>query len=245
MKDLITKLREEKSTLAESSFCKTLQNENIPAMTRMAFGPSMLFFVLGFRDTLGYLKNTASEHPFQLTVNTHCDEDSTHWRWYLADLKLFLEEFDIELDVVGTANELWASKNDAVRNTVYSCIHYSMKYTSPFLRLVIIQVLEATFDAFNDSIIYPLRELDLFDKLSYYGQHHLDAEEDHEFDDWLKVDIEEYTAKLASEGIEIDESEFKVGEELIGELFQAFSDMFVVWENAVHSQNNKMNQAQA
>ena len=223
MKTVIQRLKARKEQLDNSRFSFLMKNENIPAHDRMAFAPSMLYFVMGFRDMLSSLKDESDTSDFQRTVNIHCDEDSTHWIWYLQDIRL-LSKMSLIDPFATSPDAVWSEDNWPIRNMVYEVIHRCKQITSPFQRLVVIQVLEATFDAFNDAIDLPVRELGLYKKLAYFGKAHLDAEEDHAFDDWLKVDVDAY-----SKTIQVSQEELGKAIFLIDELFDSFEMMFDNW----------------
>lgn len=230
MKNLIYQLRTRKVELGNSNFCNFLQDHSIAAETRLSFAPDMLFFVMGFRDTLLTLTDRSNPDYFQSIVNTHCVEDGTHWEWFLQDMDtLFPPKQSPWQSLSSSARHIWADDKWEVRNLVYETTHAVKATTSSFLKLVIIQVLEATFDAFNDSIIHPLRELGLFDSLLYFGQNHLDAEEGHEFDDWLNVDPEKYADKLSQLGVQVTNEELAEAQELIDRLMNGFELMFQAW----------------
>lgn len=230
MENLIYLLRARKARLSNSNFCKFLRDRSVNAEDRMVFAPNMLFFVMGFRDTLTALSDDTQHNEFQATVNMHCIEDGTHWDWYLKDIDTLLPGDSSPYNSLSScARYLWSDENWHIRNMVYEAIHTAKSSDSSFLKLVVIQILEATFDAFNDSIIYPLRELDLFDQLLYFGQHHLDAEEDHAFDDWLKVDAQAYTEKLKNKGLRISPKEMEEAKAITERLMDAFENMFEAW----------------
>lgn len=223
MKTLIQRLKERKSQLDQSNFHALLTDKNLSAQDRIAFAPHMLFFVMGFRDMLRSLEVPNSTDPLQQIVNTHCEEDSTHWRWYLHDVQLLISRSLIDSKALDPEN-IWSEENWRIRNTVYETIRQCKDSKLPLMRLVVIQVLEATFDSFNDSICHPVGELNLHNELAYFGKMHLDAEEGHSFDDWLKVDEDTYGADM-----DVSKGDINKGRFLIDCLFDAFDEMFENW----------------
>ncbi|MGD1846851.1 MAG: hypothetical protein ACFB10_15795 [Salibacteraceae bacterium] len=223
MKTLIQRLKERKSQLDQSSFHALLKDSSLAPQDRIAFVPHMLFFVMGFRDMLRSLEDTSSNDPLQEIVNVHCEEDSTHWRWYLHDVKLLISRSLVDPKALDP-EVIWSEENWQIRNTVYETIRQCKEYDSPLMRLTVIQVLEATFDSFNDCICHPVNDLEMRDELAYFGRMHLDAEEDHSFEDWLLVDEETYGQELEASKAEINQGRF-----VIDSLFDAFDDMFENW----------------
>jgi len=237
MNELIKKLQERKNNLDQSEFCDFLKNTDIPAKQRLSFAPSMFYFVLGFRDMLTALTDESDTSEYQKIVNVHCVEDSTHWYWYLRDLKHLSKLNYVQYDgLVEEAHIIWAPENWHIRNVVYEVMHSCKSVKSPFLRLVIIQVLEATFGAFNGGMSQLIGELDLYDDLNYYGKQHMCAEEDHSFDDWLDLDPNDTKWK----DLKISNEEREQGLAIIDRLFDAFENMFDTWLKNVKPESRKM-----
>lgn len=237
MNELIKKLQERKNKLDQSAFCKFLKDTNVPARQRLSFAPSMFFFVLGFRDMLTALTDESDTSEAQKIVNLHCEEDSTHWYWYLRDLKHLSKLNYVQYDgLIEQAHVIWAPENWEIRNVVYDVIHNCKSVSSPFLRLCIIQVLESTFEAFNEGIHMVVGELDLFDELNYYGKMHVDAEEGHSFQNWLELDANDPQWHRDS----ISDEERRHGLMIIDNLFNSFEGMFDTWLENVEADSRKM-----
>lgn len=226
MEKLIRKLKARKNALDNSGFCNFLKDEGYNAEDRMSFAPSMFFFVMGFRDSLISLKDESNQSAEQAIVNLHCDEDSTHWIWYLNDINVLTNFSLVQSGNAMSPVQVWSDDNWAIRNVVYEVIHACKNTKDPFQRLVIIQVLEATFGSFNTAIHQPVKELNLYGKLAYFGKEHIDAEEDHSFDNWLEVD----EATFQSDKVLTNE-QATLGEETIDRLFDAFESLFDCWRS--------------
>lgn len=235
MQQLIKKLQERKFELDQSSFCCFLKDSNIPAETRLRFAPEMFFFVLGFRDMLFSLENYEDESEYQKMVNVHCKEDSHHWRWYLNDLEYLKEKGIIDFgSLTEHAHEMWSQSNWHTRNTVYEVLHISKTLTNPFMKLVVIQALEATFDSFNDGMTQVITDLNLLSELTYYGNLHVNAEEDHEGEDWMDLDPNDESHRMNS----LSEEEREEALRIIDSVMDAFYNMFNSWFSSANSKLN-------
>ncbi|WP_276480852.1 hypothetical protein [Paraflavitalea pollutisoli] len=180
MLQIIQTLELRKQQLRQSPLCSMLRSESIPPASRLSFTPSMLFFVMGFKDILYMMKDEQSTDPMQQSVNVHCDEDSYHWQWYLKDLERisYGQQF---LDQPGTTlfTRIWADDLEAVRKVVYETIHLARTFSLPFYKLVIIEALEATFECFNEPVFELVHTMGLQDKLEYFGVLHAHSEANH------------------------------------------------------------------
>lgn len=86
MKNIFTQISMHKSALAEHSFCLYLRETDNITKTSFGFVPTMTFFVLGFRDILESMRIKNPKTAVEKMLNTHCEEDSEHWRWFIDDL---------------------------------------------------------------------------------------------------------------------------------------------------------------
>jgi hypothetical protein len=105
---------------------------------------------------------------------------------------------------------------------VYHTVFLAKTYRTPFLRMVMIEALEATFACFNEPVFRLVRELGLADRLHYFGQVHQHAEASHakDQDDAATPD---YTP---------NDEEFGAAVRLSDELFHVFARMFDCWHAA-------------
>lgn len=237
METLIKQLKARKAQLDQSAFCSFLKSDQYSAAERMTFAPSMFYFVMGFRDSLHSLKDLDDTSDDQQIVNVHCEEDSTHWMWYLNDINTLTNYSLINSGDAMSPVQVWSEDYWPIRNVVYEVVHRCKSTTDPFMRLLIIQVLEATFGSFNTAIHQPVKELGLYGKLLYFGKEHIDAEEDHSFEDWLEVDEHTYGKDRV-----ITTEQLEEGIEVIDVLFDAFEEMFLSWRNISISQTTSESQ---
>ena len=145
---------------------------------KLKFIPRMLFFVLGFKDVMQLVRYEGELNELKESVNTHSDEDSNHWEWYLNDLAFMSGHFK-EFQGADLISKTWADETLEVRRTIYSFNRYVQQYDHPVARMLMIEVLEITFDKFK-AVIHPvLKNADLYDQLEYFGKKHQETEENH------------------------------------------------------------------
>ena len=152
--------------------------EDHPIEEKLKFVPRMLFFVLGFKDIMEMVRYTGALGEYEKEVNTHSDEDSHHWEWYLNDLAFMDVKFK-NAKPIDLVKQIWESDSFEVRKTIYVFNSYVKKYEHPIIRMLLIEILEMTFDKFKDVIHPILKEADLYDQLDYFGQKHEEMEAGH------------------------------------------------------------------
>lgn len=209
--------------LRQSALCTYLADASVAPYQRLSFVPAMMFFAMSFKDMLAALRDEQDDSPLQQSVHQHCDEDAFHWQWYLEDLARI--EHGRRLLGVAPAQaftEVWAPTNHATREVVYHAIFLAKTHRTPFLRMAIIEALEATFACFNEPMYRLVGELGLYEQLHYFGKLHQHAEASHAKDQ----DGVEGSGYL----LRIGEFETAVG--LVEELFDVFEGMFDCWYRA-------------
>jgi hypothetical protein len=144
----------------------------------LRFLPKMLFFVMGFKDLMKIVRFANPENELQESVNTHSDEDSNHWQWYLDDLTSVSEQFG-KTNSVDLITYLWHEDTLETRQTIYQFARHIQNTENPAARMLLIEVLEITFDKFKEAIHPVLKKSDLYDQLDYLGKKHQDTEENH------------------------------------------------------------------
>lgn len=179
--DLNFKLQEEFHLGAEKFAGNPLHQklrQDIDIQKRLDFVPRMLFFVMGFKDLMQLVRYENPANDLEKSVNTHSDEDSNHWEWYLNDLAFMSGQFK-SAPSVDLISNVWADETMAVRETIYTFSRFIKQYTDPVARMLMIEVLEITFDKFKEAIHPALKKADLYSQLDYFGQMHQETEENH------------------------------------------------------------------
>jgi|GEM_PF-1720701 len=145
---------------------------------KLKFVPRMLFFVLGFKDLMQMVRYEDPQTDLEKSVNIHSDEDSFHWEWYLKDLT-YISGWFKNSEVSDVISGVWDSDTYEVRKTIYMFSKYIQEYTDPVARMLMIEVLEMTFDKFKEALHPILKDADLYDQLKYFGKAHQETEENH------------------------------------------------------------------
>lgn len=181
VEQLDLQLREEFLLGAEKFASNPLHQKlksDLPIQDKLKFIPRMLFFVLGFKDIMQIVRYEGELSDLEESVNTHSDEDSNHWEWYLNDLAFMSGHFQ-EFKGADLISHTWDDETLEVRKTIYSFNRYVQQYDHPVARMLMIEVLEITFDKFKAAIHPVLKNADLYDQLEYFGKKHQDTEENH------------------------------------------------------------------
>lgn len=179
--DLNFRLQEEFQLGAEKFANNPLHQklrQDIDIRDQLNFVPSMLFFVMGFKDIMQLVRYENPMNDLEKSVNTHSDEDSNHWEWYLRDLAFMNGQFK-NASSVDLITNIWADETLEVRETIYTFSRYIKQYKDPVARMLMIEVLEITFDKFKEALHPALKKADLYGQLDYFGKMHQETEENH------------------------------------------------------------------
>jgi hypothetical protein len=145
---------------------------------KLNFIPRMLFFVMGFKDLMQVVRYENPKNELEESVNTHSDEDSYHWEWYLSDLRFINGRFENQ-SASNAITEVWADESYQVRETIYLFAQHIKNYSDPVARMLMVEVLEITFDKFKAALHPVLKDADLYYQLEYFGKRHQETEENH------------------------------------------------------------------
>ncbi|MFK7952341.1 MAG: hypothetical protein AB8B73_05810 [Ekhidna sp.] len=151
---------------------------DVEVRENLAFVPNMLFFVMGFKDLMEIVRYDNPTSELEKSVNTHSDEDSNHWQWYLDDLAFISGKFK-NTDSINLIANVWDSATLETRKTIYAFSRHIQNAENPVARMLMIEVLELTFDKFKEALHPLLKASDLYDQLDYFGKKHQDTEENH------------------------------------------------------------------
>ena len=176
------KLREEfqfgAEKFANNPLHLKLRKEDVDVRTCLNFVPRMMFFVMGFKDLMQLVRYHHPSNDLERSVNTHSDEDSNHWEWYLRDLEFISGKFK-NAHSRELISEVWADETMQVRDTIYTFAGHIKSFSNPVARMLMIEVLEITFDKFKESVHPMLKKADLYGQLDYFGKTHQETEENH------------------------------------------------------------------
>lgn len=237
---LFEKVNLQRQRLWDHPFAKTMRDNDLPALARLSPIPHMTYFIMGFKDILFDLQDLQSEDPIQKAVNEHCQEDNGHWKWFLNDLeRLNLPENFLKGKTWDLIATMWSDDHWPTRNTVYNAIHLGRQARSSRLRFIMLEVIEAIFSVYAESINVLVKQMDMWETFEFFGRVHYEAENDHSSGSWL----DGRKTKLESvEGMTNDEKKF--AEIIIQEMFNDFTSMFSQWYK-VQERNMAVTQGKA
>jgi hypothetical protein len=132
----IAYIEKKQHKLNQTDFCKWLRDEKIIFNDKTAFIPAMSFFVLGFRDILRYLEYKTPQNEIEMMINTHCQEDSFHWKWFLSDMeKLGFGLHSWGSSVTDLLDKMWSDEDIPMRDMVYETFILINHHNNPKLSL--------------------------------------------------------------------------------------------------------------
>jgi hypothetical protein len=103
---------EERRTSYETHefFSRLLSDESLPGETRLAWGPSVVPFIMGYSDLNKYVfrkdEGAAEINPLQVLLNAHTYEEDFHWKWMLTDLEKL--DADRVMPLSDAARVIWS-----------------------------------------------------------------------------------------------------------------------------------------
>jgi len=218
MRRVIDLIKQNEKEIEKGKLFQWLSDESVDPYQRLSFTPSMLYYLMGFKDVLAHLavKNPSNVH--EKHINAYCVEDAEHWRWYLDDLtKLGYTVYSWGDSIPKFCNEVWSPATVINRKTIFTLIYYSKLSTDPLLKLVLIQIFESTGVVFIGHTRKAAIAMGADDDLFYFGKVHYEEEFGHtvQSNDLVDIRMGEETYNLAVEAVE--------------NLFGAFDEMFNCW----------------
>ncbi len=232
MREVLDAIFAHKQSLDQTEFVRWLKNPDIPPEEKFSFVPAMVFFVMGFTDILNALRTDEPKSTLDALVNEHCEEDSGHWRWYAQDIEKL--RFNLATwggDALSFFSRLWGDDTRQARDLVYTAVQYAKQERSPEMRLVIIEVMEATFGVFIDALHVSSRNWPGYSQLQFFGPNHREAEQAHVTGSWVAGG----TTSEAVSNIVLSPAARGRALYIVGTLFGQFEGMFEEWLHARNS----------
>lgn len=233
MSNLINLIEQRSQHLYQNPLCLWINGEDskhLPPQEILAFAPSMLYFILGFKDILENLEYANPQNQYEQMVNQHCAEDKDHWRWYLQDLKtLGFTEESWGPDLFAKAENLWSADHKPTRDLVYLCIYLIKKFRSAKASLIIIECLEATFGVFMTTLQKRISNSPAYSELYFFGQTHHHQETNHSIGHWIEDGESETRSALRVEDIQFSVEEQQELATAIQLIFEQFELVFESW----------------
>ncbi|XP_037031252.1 uncharacterized protein LOC119070847 [Bradysia coprophila] len=211
------------SMVAKNTLFAFLNDESLTATERLSrLAPSLAYFVLGFYDLqhliLKYPAAEVKTDRIKRAINAHCAEDSTHWPWFLTDLKTL--GMDKETTYTSAIRYLWGKANQMQRWSCYQFAILADRAIDPILRYAFLLSIEingrAVFSKFLE--IADRSEEETGKELLYFGRRHfaretggLHGEEEIE-NELLEMDLDPETKSkalvIAMKALEIQDVEW-------------------------------------
>ncbi|MEQ8472749.1 MAG: hypothetical protein RIC35_16275 [Marinoscillum sp.] len=192
-------------------------------LDKLVFVPRMLFFVMGFKDLMQVVRYEDPQSDLERSVNTHSDEDSNHWEWYLKDLEYMSGQFKNN-ESTNLVGDIWSDESLEVRKTIYTFARHMDNQPNPVARMLMVEVLEITFDKFKEALHPVLKAADLYDRLDYFGKMHQETEENHT----TGISDDEISGLIAQLPEELKEEMLVV----VNQLFDQMYNMAANWAEA-------------
>ncbi|BAZ42310.1 hypothetical protein NIES4101_82790 [Calothrix sp. NIES-4101] len=228
MKDILSLIEKKKQDFAILPLFQYMENPYIHPLQRLAFAPCMAHFIMSFSDINKYvLRTPQSSHSIQKIVNQYTYEDDNHWPWFISDVEQL--GFNQLLSFTDALKFIWGEETKITRQIAYRTARYALE-GEPEIKILIIQVLEATADVFFSKSLKITSELRQNTNLEYlfFGDLHLHEETEHTMGN---PDSE----KLLAE-IELTDSQYKEALHAVEQIFNIFSEW--TYELLAYAQNH-------
>ncbi|MGQ8819035.1 hypothetical protein [Serratia sp. NA_13] len=81
-------IEEKKKKFANHKFFSYICDTSRSLEERLSFLPNMSHFIMSFGDINKYvLPFPLPQNDLEKAINTHAEEDSNHWPWFISDLQ--------------------------------------------------------------------------------------------------------------------------------------------------------------
>lgn len=215
---ILNRIDAHKEQIVGGKLFRWLSDESIDGQRRLSFTPSMLYYLMGFKDVLGTLKRTSPENDMDKAINAYCGEDAEHWRWFLQDL----EKLGFNLETWGKTisqwcNEVWSPATEINRRTIFHLVNQAGACRHPIYSLAMIWVFEATGVVFIGHTRKAAIALGMDENLCYFGRIHYEEEFGH------SVVAQNYA------DIQIEDALYDLICNMVDQLFNDYAALFDCW----------------
>jgi hypothetical protein len=179
MKHVLAHIASQAAAFAEEPLFAYLRDASVDPATRLKFVPHAAHFVMTFADLYRFFLPVESpSDPYEELANIHLSEDSSHWKWYLADLANI--GMDPLMRFTDALRLVWSDLTIKTRRLSYEIGRLDSGGSS-LRKLVIVQVIEATGKVTLEALAVAGAEFEARSgrRLVYFGRHHVDTERHH------------------------------------------------------------------
>lgn len=180
MKHVLSSIKHQQEKLSQTPLFLWLKDDTIDGYERLSFSPSMMYYLMGFKDVLSALHRPHPKTDIDTHINAYCDEDAEHWRWYLSDLqKLGYTLSSWGQSIPTFCNAVWSPETEINRQTIFKLVNYANSSSDPLLAVTLIMVFEATGVVFIGHTLKAATSIGMDETLKYFGRRHYEEEFGH------------------------------------------------------------------
>jgi hypothetical protein len=218
MRRILNQIEKGREKVVKGPLFDWLSNENIDGRRRLSFSPSMLYYLMGFKDVLQALERVNPQTSVENAINAYCGEDAEHWRWYLEDLeKLGYTLGSWGKDIPSFCNEVWSAATEENRKSIFKLVNYANACRDPLYSMSLIFVFEATGVVFIGHTRKAAIALGMDEELKYFGKVHYEEEFGHSV----------LARHLADQQLTADV--YPIARDMVDDLFDSYDRLFTAW----------------
>lgn len=177
MQAIFEVIEQRRRAFEQHPFIRFLRDERVPATQRLAYAPFGSHFVLTFAEfNRDFLHEDEPASPQQAMINTHAEEDQTHFAWFLHDMQVL--GFDEQCRFTDALRFLWSDEGKHARALGHYVVSAAQEAPAA-LRLVLIEALEAQGNVWLSATATAARSHPERERLIYFSDHHLERETGH------------------------------------------------------------------
>jgi hypothetical protein len=195
-------------------FSRLLNDESLPGETRLAWGPSVIPFIMGYSDLNKYVfrkdDGAAQVDPLQALLNAHTYEEDFHWQWMLTDLEKL--NADSVMPISDATRVLWSADFQHSRRL---CLELAALARAAPTYAVFAMV--ESIEAVSITIFTHCRGITLRDgrQCEFFGTKHYLAEASHSI---KSPEVQETSLPF------LDEAQREEAERMVDRVFSLFDD---------------------
>jgi hypothetical protein len=217
MKEVLALIEKRKQEFAQLEFFYFLRDKRIDPRQRLVWAPCVAFFTHSLGSLNKYiLRQEPADSKLQEIINQHSYEDDHHWMWFLEDIEKL--GFDKTMKFSDSLKFIWSEDTNKIRHVCNQFFAYTFE-SDPIMKLVVIEVIEATGNVFLSATSRVIQEIQQITRQDYryFGKFHLDVETGHT--------MGEPGGEEFIRNIQLTEEEFKRACIIVDKLFITCSEL--------------------